>query len=103
MTKDPGRERASTSPEGVPDAETVKQWLVAYIADMLEFERSEVNTRLPLGRYGLDSTAAVALTGDLGSWLGCDIDPRMLYEHKTIDALADFVIANHAKLRKPEK
>ncbi|ADO73865.1 JamC protein [Stigmatella aurantiaca DW4/3-1] len=74
---------------------------MAYIADLLEFERSEVNTRMAFGRYGLDSTAAVALTGDLGNWLGCDIDPRALYEHKTIDALADFVTANHAKLRKP--
>ena len=87
----------------VPDAEAVKQWLIAYIADMLEFERSEVNPKLPLGRYGLDSTAAVGLTGDLGNWLGCDIDPQVLYEHKSIDALAAFVTANHAQLRKPEK
>lgn len=91
------------SPTGVPEVEAVKQWLVAYIADLLEFERSEVNTRLPLGRYGLDSTAAVGLTGDLGNWLGCDLDPRLLYEHKTIDALASFVTTHYAKLRKAEK
>jgi acyl carrier protein len=103
MAKEQGVAGTGTSPAAVPDAEAVKQWLVAYIADLLEFEHSEVNTRLPMGRYGLDSTAAVALTGDLGNWLGCDIDPRLLYEHKTIEALADFVTANHAKLRKPGK
>ncbi|WP_224361034.1 acyl carrier protein [Hyalangium versicolor] len=89
--------------EGVPDAAAVQQWLVTYIADLLEFEPSEVNPKLPLGRYGLDSTAAVALTGDLGQWLGCEINPKLLYEYKTIEALAEFVTANRAKLRKPEK
>jgi acyl carrier protein len=103
MTTEQSAARASLGPNGVPEAEAVKQWLVTYIADLMEFEPSEVNPRLPLGRYGLDSTAAVALTGDLGSWLGCDIDPRLMYEHKTIEALANFVTANHAKLRKPEK
>ncbi len=103
MTTQQAEAQATPSPAGPPDAEAVKQWLVAYMADMLEFDHSEVNTRLPLGRYGLDSTAAVALTGDLGNWLGCEIDPRLLYEHKSIDALAEFITANYAKLRKPEK
>jgi acyl carrier protein len=76
----------------------VKEWLVGYIAHLLEFDRSEVRTNLALSRYGLDSTAAVALTGDLGEWLGREVDPRLLYEQKTIDALASYVAQHHATL-----
>ncbi len=85
-------------PAGAPDAAAVKEWLVGYIAQLLEFERSEVRTNLSLSRYGLDSTAAVALTGDLGEWIDREVDPRILYEQKTIDALAEFVARNHATL-----
>lgn len=85
-------------PTGAPDAATVKEWLVGYIAQLLEFDRSEVRTNMALSRYGLDSTSAVALTGDLGEWLGREVDPRVLYEQKTIDALAEYVAQNHARL-----
>jgi acyl carrier protein len=90
-------------PEGTPEAAAIRQWLVTYIADLLEFEPAEVNAKLPLSRYGLDSTAAVALMGDLSEWLGREISPTLLYEHRTIDALADFVSAQFATLRKLEK
>ncbi len=85
-------------PAGAPDAAAVKEWLVGYIAQLLEFERSEVRTNLALSRYGLDSTSAVALTGDLGEWLDREVDPRLLYEQKTIDALASYVAQNHATM-----
>jgi len=102
MTEEQSDARAFPS-AGAPDAARVKDWLVAYVAGLLEFERSEVRTHLPLGRYGLDSTAAVGMTGDLGDWLGCYIDPTVLYKHKSIDALTDYIVANHEKLRRPEK
>jgi len=69
----------------------IRDWLVTYIAKLLEFEPEEVKTGIPLGRYGLDSIAAAALTEDLGKWLGFKVDPAILYEHKTIDSLAAFL------------
>jgi aryl carrier-like protein len=69
----------------------IKQWLVVYIARLLEFEPEEVKTGIPLGRYGLDSIAAAALTDELGKYLGRTVDPHILYEHRTIDALAAFL------------
>lgn len=85
-------------PTGAPEAAAVKEWLVGYLAQLLEFERSEVRTHLALSRYGLDSTSAVALTADLGDWLGREVDPRILYEQKTIDALSDYVARSYATL-----
>ncbi len=68
----------------------VRVWLVDYIAKILEFEPGEVKTGIPLSRYGLDSVAAAALSDDLGKALGRKVDPTVLYEHRTIDALAAF-------------
>jgi acyl carrier protein len=85
-------------PSGAPDAAVVKEWLVGYIAHLLEFDRSEVRTNVSLSRFGLDSMSAVSLTGDLGQWLDREVDPRVLFKQKTIDALADYVAQNHATL-----
>lgn len=85
-------------PSGAPDAAVVKEWLVGYIAHLLEFDRSEVRTNVSLSRFGLDSMAAVSLTGDLGEWLDREVDPRVLFKQKTIDALADYVAQNHATM-----
>lgn len=85
-------------PSGAPDAAVVKEWLVEYIANLLELDRSEVRTNVSMNRYGLDSMSAVSLTGDLGAWLDREVDPRLLYKQKTIDSLADYVALNHATL-----
>ncbi|HVG59691.1 MAG TPA: acyl carrier protein [Hyalangium sp.] len=85
-------------PSGAPDAAVVKEWLVGYIAQLLELDRSEVRTNVSMNRYGLDSMSAVSLTGDLGAWLDREVDPRLLYKQKTIDSLADYVAQNHATM-----
>lgn len=85
-------------PSGAPDAAVVKEWLVGYIAQLLELDRSEVRTSVSMNRYGLDSMSAMSLTGDLGDWLDREVDPRLLYKKKTIDSLADYLAQNHATL-----
>ncbi len=71
----------------------IQDWTVAYIADLLEIDPDEIDTALPFDRYGLDSTAAVGLTGDLEDWLGIEIDPTLLYDYPTIDSLAKYLAA----------
>lgn len=84
-----------------PALAAVKEWLTSYIADLLEFEPSEVKSNIPLSRYGLDSTAAAGLIGDLSDWIGREIDPEALVEHKTIEALAAYVSAHFDELPVP--
>lgn len=69
----------------------VRQWLAAYLAELLEIEEDEVDTSVPFDRYGLDSSAAVGMTGDLEDWLGCEIDPTVIYDYPTVDALASYL------------
>ncbi|NEQ43488.1 MAG: acyl carrier protein [Leptolyngbya sp. SIOISBB] len=69
----------------------VRQWLAVYLAELLEIEEDEVDTSVPFDRYGLDSSAAVGMTGDLEDWLGCEIDPTVIYDYPTVDALASYL------------
>lgn len=70
-----------------PDSEEIRVWLVNYLADLLEVDQDEIDTSVSFDQYGLDSSTAVGITGDLSDWLSQDLDPVLLYDHPTIDAL----------------
>jgi acyl carrier protein len=74
----------------------IQSWLVSYMAELLEIDPDEVEVTIPFDRYGLESSAAVGLTGDLQDWLGYNIDPTLLYDYPTIEALAQH-LADEAK------
>jgi acyl carrier protein len=67
-------------------AET-QDWIVAYLAKLLEVDPIDVDVTIPFDRYGLDSAAAFGLTGELEDWLGREIDPTLLYDYPTIESL----------------
>ena len=69
--------------------EEIQTWLVSYLSELLEIEPSEVDVAIPFDRYGLDSSAAVGMTGDLEEWLGSELDPTLMYDYPTIEALAE--------------
>jgi acyl carrier protein len=71
-----------------PTAAEIQSWIASYLAELLEIEPDEVNVTIPFDQYGLDSSAAVGMTGDLEDWLGSKIDPTLLYDYPTIEALA---------------
>lgn len=69
----------------------ISEWIVDYMSDLLEIEPDEVDVETTFARYGLDSSAAVILTGDLGNWLGKEIEPTVMYDYPTIAKLAEYV------------
>ncbi|HEV8711727.1 MAG TPA: beta-ketoacyl synthase N-terminal-like domain-containing protein [Candidatus Binatia bacterium] len=69
-------------------AETIQAWLVAKLAKLLGIEPHEIDTREPFDSYGLSSTEAVSLSGDLEDWLGRRLSPTLAYEYPTIEILA---------------
>lgn len=73
----------------------IQDWLVVYLADLLEIEPDEVDVTIPFDRYGLDSSAAVGLTGDLEEWLGKEVDPTLLYDYPTVEALVRHLSSTH--------
>lgn len=72
-------------------AEAIQDWLITYLSDLLEVDSEEVDVTIPFDRYGLDSSAAIGLTGDLEEWLGREIDPTLLYDYPTVEALVEYL------------
>ncbi len=75
------------STKKIPTAPEIQDWMVSYLADLLETDPEEIDVTIPFDRYGLDSSAAVGMTGDLEDWLGTEIDPTLLYDYPTVEAL----------------
>jgi len=51
-----------------------------------------------LGRYGVDSAAAIQLTEQIGRDLGQDLPPTLFYEHETIAAAVRYLSTERANV-----
>src|ERR1039457_4186353 len=74
--------------ENFANAEVIQAWLVSKLSERLGIESREIDIREPFASYGLGSTEAVSLTGELADWLGRKLSPALVYEYSTIEALA---------------
>jgi myxalamid-type polyketide synthase MxaE and MxaD len=74
--------------ENSTNAEVIQAWLVSKLSERLEIESHEIDIREPFASYGLGSTEAVSLAGELAEWLGRKLSPALVYEYPTIEALA---------------
>lgn len=83
---------AKAPDHGVRSKKEVQEWMIAMLAELLEVPPEEVDTRKTFERYGLDSSAAIGLTDSLGAWLGCELDPTLLYDYATIDAVSQYLV-----------
>ena len=85
------RRRDRRRPRPRKSSETITAWLVAEIAKRLNVPAQQIDITAPFDRYGLDSLAAVTLSGDLEQWLGRELSPTLVYEYATIEALAGYL------------
>ncbi|MBE9170246.1 acyl carrier protein [Pleurocapsales cyanobacterium LEGE 06147] len=69
----------------------IQEWIISYLAQMLEVSPDEINVTTAFDRYGLDSSAAVGLTGDLEDWLGIELEPTLMYDYPTIETLTEYL------------
>lgn len=69
------------------DEATIRQWIVDYLVDVLDLEKEAVGATTRFDHLGVDSTTAVAMSGDLSEWLGKELAPTLLYDHPTVDEL----------------
>ncbi len=61
---------------------------MARIAAELKLDASYVDPKAPFLRYGLDSISAIAITADMSSWLGKEVDPALFWDHPNLESLA---------------
>jgi acyl carrier protein len=75
----------------------VEAWMVAYLADLLDIPPTQVDVRKPFEQFGLDSTATVAFTSDLGRWLGIKLDTQVMIENDDIQSVARHIRTTYGK------
>lgn len=69
----------------------IEAWLVLQLAQLLNIDPDKVDVTVPFESYGLDSEAAVTLSGDIQEWLGRSLEPMLLFDYPTIEALVQYL------------
>ncbi len=69
-------------------------WFTDYLAELLALDPAEVDIEMTFNQYGLDSSAAVGMTGDLAKWLRYNVDPAAVYDCPSISKMATFLAAD---------
>ncbi|MBP2654775.1 MAG: non-ribosomal peptide synthetase [Firmicutes bacterium] len=69
----------------------IEKWLRLRLAERLKVEPSKIDICEPLYNYGLDSSSAVTITGEMGEWLGQDISPTLVWDYPTIEDITRFL------------
>ena len=75
---------SQTKADNDPTAVEIQDWIINYVASLLEVAASEIDPTIPFERYGLDSASAIGMTGDIEDWLNRKIDPTLLYDYPTV-------------------
>lgn len=77
-----------TPPE---DPAEVRRHLVARLAVLLNMDADSIEDEVAIADYGLDSSLAVGMSGEIGRWLGAEQDPGLLWSCPTVNALVEHV------------
>ena len=73
----------------------MREWLVALFAKELKIDPARLEIDTPFQDYGVDSILLAQLIQSMNRWAP-DLDPSVLYEHSTIEALSSWLVSNHA-------
>jgi acyl carrier protein len=80
---------ATTSPRFSKAA--IQRWLQLRIAEVIQAPADQVDITLPFSYYGLDSVAALAISGEMQIWLRRKLSPTLTWDHPNIERLSAFL------------
>jgi thioesterase domain-containing protein/acyl carrier protein len=66
----------------------IRDWIVAELGKSMNVVPSEIDATAPLHSLGIDSLAAIGLSGGLASYLGRDVPATLMWDYESIDAIA---------------
>jgi acyl carrier protein len=87
----PIRNKKARQFEGPLTAPALRQWLIEDLAARAEVDPADIDTGKSFEDYGLDSRAAVQVSGILEKIVERRLSPGLLYEHETIDDLSAYL------------
>jgi acyl carrier protein len=67
----------------------VSEWIIGYIADLLQIDKDAVDLATDLAHYGLDSADAVIMGAAMEEYFDVELDPGMFIEFPTFQAMID--------------
>ena len=71
----------------------IQTWLIDYVARETGVVKAKIESNIAFDRYGMDSSAAVGMTGDLEDWLHLELEPTVVYDYPTIAELSKYLAA----------
>jgi len=81
-----------TDVKKLPTQKEIQNYVVNYLAELLEVKPDRIDVTISFERYGLDSSAILELTGDLQTFLGQELDPTLFYNYPTVQAVTQQLI-----------
>ena len=73
------------------DRESVVELITSYLANILHVPQAKIDVNVPFERYGLDSTAAAGLSGEIGEKLDLELSENVAFDYPTVASMADYV------------
>ena len=86
-------DETAAATEQTVELAVIETWLTHRVAQRLKLPIARIDPREPFSHYGLDSQAAVELSGALEKWLGRRLPPTLLYDYPTVRLLAAHLAA----------
>lgn len=74
-----------------PTKGAIESWLVAKLAEQLDLDPREISADETFDSYGIGSTEAVIISGDLEVWLDQQLSATLLWDYPSIAILAVYL------------
>ncbi|MEP4038009.1 AMP-binding protein [Pseudophaeobacter sp.] len=86
--------RSPVAPNEEPETAKVaalSAWVKRWMASEFQIDEKQISDAARFSSFGMDSVAAMLLTGALEDWIDTDLPASLVWEHRSINALATHV------------
>ena len=77
--------------------EKIEHWLIDKLASSLGVDSEEIDLEKSIFAYGLDSSVALSLTGELETLLDLELNSTLFWEYLKISELTEYLVDELAK------
>jgi len=71
------------------DPVALREWVVRYLARLLELDERHIDLGKSLGEFGLDSVDAMIMAGEFEEHFQTETDPSLFFDCDTVQDLLD--------------
>ncbi|MGK7877174.1 MAG: AMP-binding protein [Xenococcaceae cyanobacterium] len=76
----------------------IQTWLLSHLSVQLKIHPDDIDIRESFAYYGMDSSIAISITGELMNWLGSELEPTLFWEYPNIESLSQHLAIEHSLL-----